>query len=105
MQTKQKELLSTQLSADTDQSYPTNGEKNPPILAIKELFNTPFAIVRRENKYSLVMGNYMIIEDLDSEEQVVEALEAQKWQIMVTAIFIIVDRYRKGELNEVLNIE
>lgn len=105
MQTEQKELLSTQLNADSDQSYLKNGENNPPLQAIKNLFNTPFAILRRENKYSLVMGNYIIIEDLDSEEQVVEALETQKWQIMVTAIFIIVDRYRKGELNEVLNIE
>lgn len=105
MQTEQKDLLSTQLNADSDQSYQKNGEKNPPLQAVKKLFNTPFSILRRENKYSLVMGNYMIIEDLDSEEQVVEALEAQKWQIMVTAIFIVVDRYRKGELNDVLNIE
>lgn len=81
-----KKLWSTtpkQKDTSTEQS---NVEKtHNSILAseIEKIPNTPFTLIRQENKWFITMGNYRITEPTKTKAEQLKKLETEKWNLIM----------------------
>lgn len=81
---------------------------NEELLKVTPIEDTPFACLKKDDKYYLVLGKYRLTEDLKSEEECIQASTDASWNriMQVCAIMIaesdeIIDL--KKEINELKN--
>lgn len=89
MQTKQKDILTTQLNTEETHNKDSGNEQ---LFKIKPIQNTPFHILNKENEYYLTIGNNLLTVGMETEEKILKYLEEHKWDIITTIIIIITDK-------------
>lgn len=86
METK-KELLQTQINL--------NGEakkENTEIVLREDLVGTPFILMYiQDYGWTLTLGKNRLTEWMSTKDQVIEALEDRKWEIIGTMIMIVTE--------------
>lgn len=58
----------------------------------EEIEETPFAIIKKENKYWAIMGDHRVTEEKQTREEVIEIIENKEWRFLTTVIAVIVDK-------------
>lgn len=61
------------------------------LLKVKPLEGTPFTIVQREHEYILTMGNKALTEPKNSEAELKEWMELQKWNLVTIIAYIVAE--------------
>lgn len=80
--TKQIEILNQQVNGNPQ-------ETNEQLFKTKRLTGTPFNILNRDEKYCLTLGNNLLTQEFSTEKELLEHLENEKWNIMVSLILIL----------------
>lgn len=68
--------------------------KNEKTFKIHEVDNTPFCIAEHDEKFTVVIKNYIVSEDFDSIAEAKEYIALKPWKLIVALI---------GILNEINN--
>lgn len=89
--TKQKELLSEQLSTEENNSSSNNSSLGNKLIDREQVGTTPFQIVTTDRGHFLSMGTYVLSETMQSKQEVKEWLRLNKWQLTLTLIQIAID--------------
>lgn len=83
----EKGTLTTLLNADKDQN-----KENSTLYDVEKLGNTPFALIKQENKYFLVLGNNRVTEKYETREEAIEQLEVSKWDLILHLAIVVTER-------------
>lgn len=94
MSQKQEELLKSQLNVEGVHKEDSSNER---LVEHKQIKNTPFVMVRYEDKYFMVLGSAKLTDEYSSEEEVLEVLEERKWEILIACMLYLMDEYKSGE--------
>lgn len=78
-----------------------NHNNNSTLVDINPVPGTPFAIVRQEEKYFLVMGDHKLTPDLPSEDDVKEYFQSNYWLILTNVVIILIKKH--DELAHLVN--
>lgn len=57
----------------------------------EQLTGTPFTLVRNENKWCLVLGNYRITENYPTRNEALERLDKDFWLVVTHLVTIVAD--------------
>lgn len=90
-QPKQGDLLNTQLGADPI----PNTKSDSQLMEYNKVPGSPFTIVRREKEWFLSMGNNRISEYYETEKEVLEFIEKDMFNLILTMIIILITDYPK----------
>lgn len=89
MPTKQSELLNTQGNVDD------NLKKNYPLINRKPIPKTPFTIIEQEEKFFISIGNIKITEPTDTEDEQIEKLQSEQWNITLALIAWTIEKNKE----------
>lgn len=56
----------------------------------KQIAGTPFTMIRQEDKWFIVMGDYRMTEPTETEDEQIRKLEDEKWWIITCMVSIII---------------
>lgn len=86
---KTTELLQSQTSADTQASEQSTFEN---VNKFQTVENTPFALIERNEKWGIVMGNQMVSNQFfDTTEEAEKFIESKPWSLILVAALTFVD--------------
>ena len=81
---EKQELLHEQSNAKSDNSKSVS--KND--TSYYRIENSPFAIIKRNEKWSITMGNYIVIDNLNTKQEALNKIRKKDWDIIITATAI-----------------
>lgn len=61
---------------------------------------TPFTVVRWENEWMVMLGDYVLMRGFISKSQATEAIEADKWTLIGAFVYAMIDNYMKQKAIE-----
>lgn len=93
---KTQELSNTQTSVETLDNKNLNSE----LLETNQVENTPFTIVKHDNKYFGVLGNHRITELFETKEECETELKDINWNRVMQVIWAVVEKFTKININE-----
>lgn len=83
------ELLQSQTSADTQDNERSTFEN---VNKFQTVENTPFALIERDGKWGIVMGNQMVSDQyFDTTEEAERFIESKPWSLILVAALTFVD--------------
>lgn len=92
MSTEQQDLLKLQTSAKNQDNndYSNNQETDNYVATRRQIDGTPFWLIHNEEGIVIALGKYrMNPHNLQTEEQALEYLEDNKWNIILTMCALI----------------
>lgn len=70
----------------------------------KSIENTPFAIIKQEeengNKYFIVIGNHLVSEEMNSEEECIKKINEKDWDLLLNTMLAMSLNVYKQESNK-----
>ena len=84
-QSNAKELSDTSANVTSKENFSDDRK----LKEVKEIQGTPFAAVKFEDKWFLVIGNYRISELFDTYEEVVEDSKDASWDRLISVMEIV----------------
>lgn len=75
----------------------TNPIKGEELVKTKSIPNTPFHVVKMDDKYFLAVNKYRVTELKDSEEEAIKCIETEQWNLITAVITICCDNWRNWE--------
>lgn len=83
------ELLQSQTSADTQGNEQSTFEN---VNKFQTVENTPFALIERDGKWGIVMGNQMVSDQyFDTTEEAERFIESKPWSLILVAALTFID--------------
>lgn len=93
---KTQELSNTQTSVETLDNKNLNSE----IIETNQIENTPFTIVKHDEKYFGVLGNHRITELFETKEECEAELKEINWNRVMQVIWAVVEKFTKININD-----
>ena len=86
---KKTELLQSQTSVDTLDNEQSTFEN---VNKFQTVENTPFALIERNGKWGIVMGNQIVSDQyFDTTEEAERFIESKPWSLILVAALTFVD--------------
>lgn len=79
------------------QSNGNEANNNDYLIEHEELDNTPFQIIKKDNKYFIGTGNLKLTKNHDTKEEAIWELETDKWKIILSLIIYIGTKINEDE--------
>jgi hypothetical protein len=98
---EKQELLHAQTSANTTDN--SNYSKSQDDTSFEFVEKTPFAIMKRNGTWSITMGNYIVIDNLNTKQEALNKIRKKDWDIIITATAIyqeILKEFQKKQENK-----
>ncbi len=92
-----KELSNTQTNVETSDKQNSNYE----LFESEQLNETPFTIIKANEKYFGVLGNHRVTELFDTKEEVETELKDVTWNRVLQVIWAVVEKFTKIDINEI----
>ncbi len=93
---KTQELSNTQTSVETLDKQNSNSE----LLETHTIEETPFTIVKVNEKYIGVIGNHRITEPYETKEECEKELKEFSWNRVTQVIWGVVEKFIKININD-----
>jgi len=61
---------------------------------------TPFTVVKWENEWLVMLGDYVLLRGFISQSQATEAIEADRWTLIGAFTYAMIDNYMKNKAIE-----
>jgi hypothetical protein len=89
-------------SSNTQTSVETlnNKDSNYEIFQHEQVEETPFTIIKHENKYFGVLGNHRITQLFDTKEECEADLKDINWNRVMQVIWAVVEKFTKININD-----
>lgn len=68
-------------------------DKQNSTFEVKELENTPFSIIKKDNKFFGVMGSNRLTDFKENEEDIINELSNLNWDLVIKVVAILVEYY------------
>jgi hypothetical protein len=91
-----KESLNTQTSVETLDNKNSNSE----IFTHDQVEDTPFTIIKRDEKYFGVLGNHRVTQLFDTKEECEADLKDINWNRVMQVIWAVVEKFTKININD-----
>jgi len=91
-----KESLNTQTSVETLNNKSSNSE----IFTHEQVEETPFTIIKHDEKYFGVLGNHRITQLFDTKEECEADLKDINWNRVMQVIWAVVEKFTKININD-----
>lgn len=72
-----------------------NIEKGKELFRTKPIPKTPFTLMERENQYHIMWGEYMLTQLFETEEEALNYLESNTWDIIGVFCISILHKFDK----------
>lgn len=72
---------------ETITEHNTNSSK---LIEREQLEGTPFNLIKQEEKYFITIGNYQLTPQYDTEQEAIDDIQFNQWNIIVTLIDILI---------------
>lgn len=59
----------------------------------EQLEGTPFTLIKQEGKYFITIGNYQLTPQSDTEEEAINYIQFNQWNIITALIDIMINHY------------
>lgn len=89
MQTEQKDILNTQLNAE---SNPKSESGSDQLFKVKRIQGTPFHKLERNGEYFLTLGNHLLTVGMEKEEDIHKYMIENQWNLATTLILLLIDQ-------------
>lgn len=76
---KATELLHTQSSVDENNNS-NSGNENQTLIERTKFTNAPFTLIKQDEKYYVVMGDYRVSEVYDTKSEALKDFNAEEWE-------------------------
>lgn len=83
---EKQELLHEQTSANTTDN--SNYSKSQDDTSFEFVDKTPFAIMKKNGTWSITMGNYIVVDNLNTKQEALDKIRKKDWDIIITATAI-----------------
>lgn len=93
---KTQESLNTQTSVETLDNKNSNSE----IFTQEQVEETPFTIIKNDEKYFGVLGNHRITQLYDTKEECEANLKDINWNRVMQVIWAVVEKFTKININD-----
>lgn len=90
------------LQSDTQLNVENNHNNNSTLIDYKEIEGTPFTMVRKEDKYFLIMGDYRMTEPTNTEEETMEKIEKEKWLLIFHIAATVIEKMSIIKIRQLL---
>lgn len=91
-----KESSNTQTSVETLDNKSSNSE----IFTHEQVKETPFTIIKHDEKYFGVLGNHMVTQLFDTKEECEKDLKDINWNRVMQVIWAVVEKFTKININD-----
>jgi hypothetical protein len=91
-----KESLNTQTSVETLNNKNSNSE----IFTHEQVEETPFTIIKHDEKYFGVLGNHRVTQIFDTKEECEADLKDINWNRVMQVIWAVVEKFTKININD-----
>ncbi len=93
---KTQESLNTQTSVETLDNKNSNSE----IFTHEQVEETPFTIIKHDEKYFGVLGNHRVTQLYDTKEECEADLKDINWNRVMQVIWAVVEKFTKININD-----
>lgn len=93
--TKQSEQLNIQENAEN------NPNKNYPLAEREPILGTPFTLIRDNEKWFMVMGDYRVTETTKTKEEQIDKLDTEKWLLIMHICIISVQKIQQEQARQI----
>lgn len=93
---KTQESLNTLTSVETLDNKNSNSE----IFTHEQVEETPFTIIKQDEKYFGVLGNHKITQLFDTKEECETDLKDINWNRVMQVIWAVVEKFTKININD-----
>ena len=93
---KIKESLNTQTSVETLDNKDLNSE----LFTHEQVTETPFTIIKHEDKYFGVLGKHRVTELYETKEECEADLREINWNRVLQVIWGVVEKFTKIDIND-----
>lgn len=91
-----KESSNTQTSVETLDNKNSNSE----MFTHEQVEETPFTIIKHEEKYFGVLGNHRVTQLFDTKEECENDLKDINWNRVMQVIWAVVEKFTKININD-----
>ena len=95
---EKQELLHEQTSANTTDN--SNYSKSQDDTSFEFIEKTPFAIMKKNGTWSITMGNYIVVDNLNTKQKALDKIRKKDWDIIITATAIYQEIIKDFEKRE-----
>lgn len=67
-----------------------NKQSSSKLIEREQIEGTPFNLIKQDKKYFITIGNYQLTQQYNTEQEAIEDIQFNQWNIIVTLIDILI---------------